>query len=63
MEFTLKFPLSPEEIKEETKKLRDMITARQAEIRILQTALKAIQDTCTHNGSSCVYCGYYWDRD
>jgi hypothetical protein len=71
MEFTIKFPIKQEDIPEESKKIREMIQARQAEIEILHTALETITKMCKHKHPStgynerdgswatpCIYCGY-----
>lgn len=71
MKLTIEFPVDPSKIAEETKHIRAMIDERTAEIKLLRTALSAIQDQCKHKhpdqgynerdgswANPCIHCGY-----
>lgn len=62
---TVTFPIPKGQIKTEIEKVRTEISARQAELRILQTIEKTIRDMCSHefksgNGlGTCIHCAHY----
>jgi hypothetical protein len=72
MNITFTLPLNDAEVRAESQKLINEITKRNAEIKMLSAALKAVRELCQHShpkqgydqrdGSSwaspCIHCGH-----
>jgi hypothetical protein len=55
LEFNLKAIADPDMIKTETSRFRQMIQERQAEIKLLRSAMEHYQKQCTHPGQKTGY--------